>query len=439
MASAYAQFGNNVTDYEKLIDQERSYVLKLLRTTTPDQIFNRNELQYTASVSIEELSEVSKKAQFLYASFHFINREEIDLSAEWTTYTINLIDRICICLRPITGRWIWAHSEFDEAKSRWDLQQQYKKTAVNLLKALAEGLEYLCPVFDNVDARTIVEAIATYLLPDDPWCTSESNRIAKVLIDLYCPVPFDPEESGARILAETLRPVFKSAKHRNVSAAGRLSTSREHELRISFDTDDESPWTAQRPEAASLLHFVLSSADATFMSNNWPLLVPSILAIMDDQDPVYKARGCSILYLLLTNANPQVILVTGIAGIFWDALMTCLTYLPLGSSNVTVTDAVKLLDISYTDLIILSSIRSQDTASKTVSKHLVTTADAREIRKRQAKYLGSIIMEGIYSGMSLCGAQVEVAELLMAKLGIIAKNMEITFVVYLQVSFVMVT
>ncbi|KAK9362023.1 hypothetical protein V1504DRAFT_480692 [Lipomyces starkeyi] len=433
MASAYAQFCDNIADFQKLSDQERSYIRQLLETKTQNEVFNKDDLQYTTGVSVDELSEISKKAQFLYALFHFINTEESDLSAEWRTYTTDLLNRICVLLRPPTGKWIWAQDEFVETKSRWKLQQEYRKTALNLLKALAEVLEYLYPVFDNLDSRTVVEAIATYLLPEDPWRTSESNRIAKSMIEMYTPVPFDTEDIGKQILAETLRPIFKSAKHKNVSSAGRHSSSREHELRIPFDIDDELPWTSQRPEAASLLHFVLSSADTKFMSDNWPLLVPSILAIIDDVDPVYKTRGCSTLHLLLLKVNPQVILVTGIAGIFWDALMACLAYLPLGSSNVTVTESVNLLDITYTDLILLSSIRSQDTGSKTVPIDLVSVVDAREIQKRQSKYLGSIIIEGIYSGMRLCGEHVEVADLLISKLGIIAKNMDIYFVIYLQV------
>ncbi|KAK9256626.1 hypothetical protein V1507DRAFT_490236 [Lipomyces tetrasporus] len=433
MTSAYARFGEVIIDFEKLSDQDRIYISQLLETKQPDEIFNRSDLRYSPVVSVDELSEISKKAEFIYALYHFINKEDIDLSTKWRAYSSDLVNRICVCLRPIAGKWIWHQDDYVETKSRWRLQDEYRKTALKLLYALEEILKHLYPVFDNVDPQPVVEAIATYLHPGDPWALSESNRIAKSLIETYTPVPFEQENIGKQILAETLRPIFKSAKHKNVSSAGRLSTSREHDLQNGFNSD-ESPWTVQRPEAASLLHFVLSSADAKFMSDNWPLLVPSILAIIDDPDPVYKTRGCSMLQLLLSKANVQFILVTGIAGIFWDALMTCLAYLPLGSSNVTVTESVKLLDIAYTDLILLSSIRSQDTGSKRMSTSLVTKIDDREMQRRQSKYLGSIVMEGVYLGMRLCGEQVEIANLLIDKLGIIAKSMGIFFVLYLQVS-----
>ncbi|KAK9323159.1 hypothetical protein V1517DRAFT_321248 [Lipomyces orientalis] len=432
MTSAYARFGEVIIDYEKLSDQDRNYISRLLETKQPDEIFNRIDLRYSPVVSVDELSEISKKAEFIYALYHFMNKEDIELSTNWRVYSTDLVNRICVCLRPIAGKWIWQQDNYVETKSRWRLQDEYRKAARNLLNALEEILEHLYPVFDSVDPQPIVEAIATYLLPEDPWALSESSRIAKSLIEMYTPVPFEQEDIGKKILAETLRPIFKSAKHKNVSSAGRFSSSREHDLRNGLDSDDESPWTVQRPEAASLLHFVLSSSDAKFMSDNWPLLVPSILAIIDDPDPVYKTRGCSMLHLLLSKANAQFILVTGIAGIFWDALMTCVAYLPLGSSNVTVTESVKLLDIAYTDLILLSSIRSQDTGSKNTSTSLVTKIDDREMQKQQSKYLGSIVMEGIYLGMRLCGEQVEIANLLMDKLGIIAKSMGIFFVIYLQ-------
>lgn len=179
-----------------------------------------------------------------------------------------------------------------------------------------------------------------------------------------------------------------------------------------------------------------------FTVNNWSLVVPPALTILDDPNPAYKTRGCQILHMVLLQTPPQFILVRGLTDLFWESLLACLSYLPFGTSNITLEESIHLLNESYDALITLASIRAQDIGSKTAISNLSAAngnvgLSSPEYKLKYAKYLGQILVEGIYHVISISGEQVRIAQLLVQKLGVIASNMKIYFVIHLQNSIKM--
>ncbi|KAK9465942.1 hypothetical protein V1512DRAFT_265102 [Lipomyces arxii] len=383
-----------------------------------------------------QLGKIKTTAKLIADQYlRFCSLENRDVTSKWNEHTVKLTEVLCQWLHPFAGRWIWTPDEYQQTQSQWKLQQKYKACAIEIFRAVKQIMAYMYPEFDNIDTQYVLESIAIYMLPDDPWCTKQSSELALEIFESYSTI-LDVESNGKLILTDTLRPTFKSAKHRDVSAAGRKSTSREHELKTGFDIDADETWTTQKPESASLLHFVLANVEERFISENWSIIVPSVLVIIDEADPSFKARGCLILEVLISRCNRGMVLATGLAPVFWDACMSCLSYLPLSSSAVTTEQSLKLLDKAYTALFMLADIRSRDTKSRTVTFSSTAVqdqaVDQRKAERERARYLSTVLVDGIYNGLRLCSEQVMITNLLVAKLGAAATQMGVYFVPNLQ-------
>lgn len=141
-----------------------------------------------------------------------------------------------------------------ETKTLWKQQQAFRLAAESLMKALQQILLFL-PDFEG---SRVVAATAAYILEDDPWCTSTSNRLAIQILEQCKETELDYEQIGHHILSDIVKPVFECLRKKRVTSIGTLSKDRDHELESSFDTDDSKSWAVLRPEAATLVYFVLS-------------------------------------------------------------------------------------------------------------------------------------------------------------------------------------
>ncbi|KAK7205930.1 hypothetical protein BZA70DRAFT_277445 [Myxozyma melibiosi] len=425
-------------EYSALTERDKSQIQQLLHETSPDKILPLEQISTISIDSDKVLRAIASKARVITSIYIHIASaptDQIDLDA-WIVYSRKLVPLICRLLRPLPEKWITAEDAYVETKTRWKQQQEFKATATVLLRSLKEVLSFL-PDLQDIDLRELVQSLATYTLNDDPWCTTDSTDLATALLNTYSQ-SFDYPDIGHAILSETVRPVFEHSRKKQVTSVGTLSASRDHELESSFDTDEAKVWSVLRPEAATLVLFVLSHVkDDRFTTTNWGLIVPPTLSILDDANPIYKTRGCQILHLLLAQTPPQFILIRGLTVLFWDSLTACLAYLPLGTSAISLPESLKLLDEAYDTLLALSSIRAQDVGSKRASTTAAHTPDpsaTRAYNQKHARYLSEILVTGIYHSLSLCGEKVEVSELLVRKLGAIAAAMDVYFVLHLQTS-----
>ena len=126
----------------------------------------------------------------------------------------------------------------------------------------------------------------------------------------------------------------------------------------------------------------------------WPLLVPPILALIDDSSIGYKILGCSSLLLFLASVPPIILGRTGLGKIFEDALMPCLMYLPTLTEEA---DSVALLEQAYPALVRLACVRFPDD----------------EQRRLRSNGLDRVLQYGILKGYAHAGEHVKIAEVLM--------------------------
>lgn len=160
----------------------------------------------------------------------------------------------------------------------------------------------------------------------------------------------------------TIRPLFaKTQTQLNVTAQGRKVTNDGLQLRRSLDfnddDDDESkkPWKGeQHSSVLKLLTWSVSSLNETLAEQNWPLLLPPILALLDDTEIPFKVLGCKLLAQLLSFTSPTLLKRTGLGDVFHDAIEPCLSYLP---GLTPEDDSITLLNAAYPAILTLGRIR----------------------------------------------------------------------------------
>lgn len=164
----------------------------------------------------------------------------------------------------------------------------------------------------------------------------------------------------AHFLKLTIRPLFQQApRTARVTEAGRKKapeslperfvegeTAEEEEARTRLWKNDAS--------ALGILEWVVKSLTPELTEKHWPLLVPPLLALLDDADTKYKALGCKLLTALLAATPSTLLSRTGLGPVFDDAVTPCLSYLPTLTPEA---ESIPLLNAAYPALFTLAAIR----------------------------------------------------------------------------------
>ena len=143
------------------------------------------------------------------------------------------------------------------------------------------------------------------------------------------------------ILAEIIKPLFARTANPNLTPSGRKNlVAPPPTKRLSpsdFLDSDTKPWK-QAPWCLDILKFVIAQYQASLTiperpltDSNFFLLVPPMLALIDDGEIFYKAIGCELLNDLckaISGCRSSILSRTGLADIFADSLKTSFMLLP---------------------------------------------------------------------------------------------------------------
>lgn len=133
------------------------------------------------------------------------------------------------------------------------------------------------------------------------------------------------------------------------------------------------------------------------VEENWPLLIPPILNLLDDEDTKYKVKGTKLLLNLVQITPASLLDRTGLGEVFTDAVLPNLMYLPTLTPE---GQSFEVLNHTYSALIALARARFP----------------GEEHTPRRLQFLDKVIREGITRGYSNAGENVRIAELLIGKL-----------------------
>lgn len=288
-----------------------------------------------------------------------------------------------------------------------------------------------------LDGKTLAKALLT---PPGPWMKEALDVV--MAWQLRNPGCTSPEEAIEEVknqarhgelttdlvnhfLRLTIRPLFAKTKHPAVTAQGRKVTTIVLPKKFDSEESDEiaKPWKGRESSALDLLQWIAQHLDESLVEQNWPLLVPPILSITDDTDPVFKARGCVMLTLFLNHTSSSLLSRTGLDQVFQEALMPCLGYLPTLTPE---SESIALISNAYPALIALSRSafpKHPPSGSKTTKE---------ELNAQRIHFLDSLIRKGILAAYAHCSSNVKITQVLLDNLCLMYSELEIESVKHLK-------
>lgn len=150
------------------------------------------------------------------------------------------------------------------------------------------------------------------------------------------------------------------------------------------------------------------------MENNWPLIIPPLLTLIDDEATEFKSKGCELLILLLKATHPDFLQRTGLGEVFQDAVMPSLSYLPTLTPE---TESLQLLRAAYPALLALAHVRYPRDG---------------EDRKQRIRLLGRILRQGVLKGYVQSGEHVNIAEFLVLQIAVLVDEIGVSCVKYFK-------
>ena len=150
------------------------------------------------------------------------------------------------------------------------------------------------------------------------------------------------------------------------------------------------------------------------MQANWPLVIPPLLALIDDTSTKYKVKGCNCLAIFLQQCPSLLLERTGLGEILENAVMPCLMCLP---SLTEEAESLELLKAAYPSLVSLAAVRFPD------EKHQAAKVNA----------IDNILRNGLLKGYAQAGEHVRIGKLLVNEMAIVVKELGIDSVKHLKV------
>ncbi|KAI9789432.1 MAG: CCA tRNA nucleotidyltransferase, mitochondrial [Candelina submexicana] len=233
------------------------------------------------------------------------------------------------------------------------------------------------------------------------------------------------------ILKNVVRPLFDNSTNQSVTSQGRKATKPKRQKHNSMDSElSMKPWKFDHNYSLDLLSWALRNSDEALVEKSWPMIIPPVLTILDDDSPGVKARGCELLDDLLKITSSTLLERTGLGQVLTDAVMPCLLYLPTLTPEA---ESIRLLSAAYPALITLARARF------TPATHQRALSEARRDPERRpndrVKYFDEILREGVLGGYRHAGEHVKIAELLVRQIAVILDQMGIQAVKHTKVRF----
>ncbi|KAH1627244.1 hypothetical protein KXW96_008547 [Aspergillus fumigatus] len=237
------------------------------------------------------------------------------------------------------------------------------KLQLELAVSVLVALDSLLRIQKSTHAVDVITALASFTSEQDSWTTQDSYMKTREILENFVTNAHSEADSSfwsliERILKERIKPVFAKTKNPAITAEGRKNFHPVPLPRFDASIIDPAtkPWKISAVYATTVLAWVIAqyqAKDRPYLEAHFPLLVPPILALIDDDSVTYKTRGCLLLTQLLTpirESKSDILQRTNLASVFEDAVRPCLLSLP---SITPEDDAIKLLGVAYPALLSL--------------------------------------------------------------------------------------
>lgn len=271
----------------------------------------------------------------------------------------------------------------EEKKTPLSESLKERRSRFSLSVSCLRILNGILPILKAEDAVDIITALASFTSERDPWTTSSSRQDASAALE-SCSSRSDDAGAFWAVLGEVLksriRPIFAKTKNPAITPGGRKNFHPTPVPRWDASVMDQEmkPWKFQDVYATTVLDWALSRflvracrlvlwfsraqghsilltffqpSDFAHLEAHFPLLVPPILSLIDDESLAFKTRGCNLLSKFLIpirECRSDLLHRTNLSSVFDDALAPCLLSIP----TITPEDeSLQLLGAAYPTLL----------------------------------------------------------------------------------------
>ncbi|KAL4871128.1 hypothetical protein BDV12DRAFT_38043 [Aspergillus spectabilis] len=245
---------------------------------------------------------------------------------------------------------VFTESTDDSSSEQRDESRQRSTLAISVISLLAA----LLPVKDAKSAQDAIIAMASFSSETDAWATCEACTTATALLDEI--VKDSGRSSFWKIIESTLKdqikPLFAKTKNPAITESGRKNFHPVPLPRFDLSVFDSEtkPWKMDAVYITTVFSWIVKqyqTTDRAYLEAHFPLLIPPILTLIDDDSLPFKRTGCTLLTQLLIpirESNSDILRRTNLSSVFEDAIRPCFHSLP------TITpedDSIHLLSAAY--------------------------------------------------------------------------------------------
>ncbi|KAJ7497480.1 hypothetical protein FB451DRAFT_1211627 [Mycena latifolia] len=198
---------------------------------------------------------------------------------------------------------------------------QWKHAALSTLRELQT-----CVQQASLTLKQQADILSATLLfnEDNAWVTSDSRSIAYEILRGF---PEPPVVLLVQMLEHNVKPLFRFNPHPSLNLqTGRKLARPAGGPMASQDFYDNQMWK-NHPGASNIVLWCVQHIPSTAYEELWHLVIPPIMALLDDYEARYKLEGVKITSVMLERVPSSVLKRTGVDSLLSASLSRSLTQL----------------------------------------------------------------------------------------------------------------
>ncbi|KAF5388141.1 hypothetical protein D9615_000018 [Tricholomella constricta] len=229
---------------------------------------------------------------------------------------------------------------------------EWKRSAERILVELRTILKQRSSDLSTEDQANAISAAASFD-GQDPWITAASRCTSGEILQRF---PHPNNALLVQILTYNIKPLFQLNPHPFLNVSGRKLSRPAGGPMASSDFYDEQTWK-KSPGIANLVSWCVRLVPGEAYEDLWHLIIPPVMALLDDFEAKYKLRGVEVVSEMLQQVPGQLLKRTGMDGLIRSSLNTCLLQLHNPETPQLIEAAV---DASLSLTLLTTSVGSAD-------------------------------------------------------------------------------
>ncbi|EKJ69349.1 hypothetical protein NXS19_007633 [Fusarium pseudograminearum] len=284
-----------------------------------------------------------------------------------------------------------------------------KKESDLIIEAAVAGIAIASSTHSLVLDKDLLIKLTAVTDPNDPWTTGVAASVASRVLAQQISAERLPGFIANDILESTLKPLFTKHSSR-ITASGRPSQYATVDDRSRAFSEVQS-WRSKVPWAEATIQWTINTSTAPVIKEHWPLFMPVLLALVEDESIEVKAKGLKSLTVFVEKCPAQILQGRGIGRVFADVTFPLLLYLP---SVTPENESITIIGPAYDVLIKLAEC----------------TGSPENTERR--RFFDKILRDGVFAGYHHASQYMRIMQVLIQKTAAVINCMGIYSIKHLS-------